>query len=219
MSDSSCHASVSPSLSLELVIALTCCSGRNVSAPPGLRAAETVRCTLTFPLLKPLLGPWELWEGEGRWLLESGFVFCLVMAAARPQLTHHCVLSLPLSLGSAAECTGQWGKNADSTTLLFKAAECVPCKLTPPLLLSLLGLHWVLGCNCGTGICSSPFPPPIFTQIHPLSDVSMQESQTYLCVEQKILCWITAVRLIVTSKGEIWRTYHAATMLISLSTF
>lgn len=103
------------------------------------RSAKIVCCNLTLLLLQRLLGS-LLWEVEGRQLPIWGFVFCLAMVVARPQLPHLCVLSLSLSLGSATVCAGDSGRNVDFSLLVLRAAECVHCFLTPSLLLSPLDL-------------------------------------------------------------------------------
>lgn len=73
-----------------------------------------------------------------------------------------------------------------------------------PLLLShLLGLQWAQDCVCGSHLCPSA--------CHISSDGSnmptfrcfnVKISQTCLCVEWGLLCWIIAIRLVVTSRGE-----------------
>lgn len=155
---------------------------RNVFVSPVLRSAKIVCCNLTLLLLQRVLGL-LLWEGEGRQLHIWGIVFCLAMVAARPQLPHLCVLSLPLSLGSASVCADDSGQNVESTTLILRAAECVHCFLTflPPK---------SFGPAMISRLCHSPFLPSLFAQTCLPSDVSMQGSPRHVCVlsREGVLC-------------------------------
>lgn len=69
---------------------------------------------------------------------------------------------------------------------------------------------------CDSHPCTFPHPISLVHFDMPtFRCLNAQISQTYVCVEQGMHCWVTAVQL-VTLKGVIWRSPHTAMMLMSL---
>lgn len=76
--------------------------------------------------------------------------------------------SLPWSLGSAAVHTGH-----ESCLFNFSAPLGYTERMLQPDGSVFPDLQWALGYICGICLCSSHFPPPLFTPSHPRSDISM----------------------------------------------
>lgn len=201
--NSSCHTSNVRLLyfysSLGLATVCAYCSGRNVSASPVLRDADTVLYNRHL-LLELLLGAdvsferireGNLWK-RGRktlWLcLVPGNGRCWSTAAAT-------VLCLPITEFSCHMC---WPLRQEYWLYPSTPQDCRVCPLWP---LSL----------------SRPFPLPVSSDSPTFRCFNAWISQTCLCIKQGTFCWITAVQLL-TLRGEIRRTSHNAMLLTSPST-
>lgn len=107
-----CQTSAVRLLSLGLGMAFICHSREEcffISSSQGCRKCVLYSCSQLQLLLRPLLALIRLGKASSAWLREGsqapGFVFCLTMVAARPQLPHlFCSLSAPVTGFSYSMC-------------------------------------------------------------------------------------------------------------------
>lgn len=95
-------------------------------------SGDTHCCSI---LCGPLLAPGnELWEGWGRWPGSVTFFFCLVVASAKTQLSHFCIL-----VSAQVDCWVQPYYILITQVGLTAPGyrECICSNLIPPLSLSL----------------------------------------------------------------------------------
>lgn len=135
----------------------------------------------------------------GRWICMSASLFF----SLRLRLSHFCTASPPLSLASIAMCTRHSGQNA-AYALLWASTQ-------PSMLPCQLGLRPVQDCVWGS---------PSLSFLLAFRCLNVCISQTCLCVEHRIICWIIVVQ------GEkprsflilLWCSHHSTILIFNSKT-